>query len=411
MSRRQRSLLIGLLFLVSIASFTTGVAFREVWERRGRIKQAIARRIALMAPSTSSAPTSLPPDDPTWPAISPAPTLTPTYPAVPTATIERPSVTTTATLAQTHPGLRERLLFPLVQQQVPTATPTFTPTKTKRPSPTPTPTLPWPPALEKPGRSKLGLHVQWNNSSEIMEFVRRMKPPLVKAVGDFGFLNEVKQVSPTTVTVARVECAPRLEGDPVEAARAFVAEHLETYRLNPAVDYWEGVNEPQMGERMEWFAAFEAERARVMAEHGFRVAVGTFSAGTPEWEEFERFLPAIQAARRYNGILTVHEYDAPMLDRSLGAGLPGHPNYPNRGALALRYRWWYEDMLKPRGLVVPLAISEVGVDGWIANRPGPKGKGWLDFRAYWVEQGLAEDGIKAYLRQLDWYDEQLQQDG
>ncbi|MBC7236961.1 MAG: hypothetical protein H5T69_14060, partial [Chloroflexi bacterium] len=33
------------------------------------------------------------------------------------------------------------------------------------------------------------------------------------------------------------------------------------------------------------------------------------------------------------------------------------------------------------------------------------------FRAYWVEQGLAEDGIKAYLRQLDWYDEQLQQDG
>ena len=34
----------------------------------------------------------------------------------------------------------------------------------------------------------------------------------------------------------------------------------------------------------------------------------------------------------------------------VGAGLPGRPAIGNRGALTLRYRYWYEDFLKPRGL-------------------------------------------------------------
>lgn len=244
-----------------------------------------------------------------------------------------------------------------------------------------------------------------------MEFIRRTKPAVVKSVGDLGFLAEVKQVSPTTVTIGRLDKASqRMEGDPVQAARAFVAEHLEQYQLNPAVDYWEGYNEPGIGGRMAWYAAFEAERARLMAEHGFRVAVGAFSAGVPEWEEFSAFLPAIQAVRKYNGILTLHEYDAPTMDRSVGAGLPGRPAYADRGALTLRYRWWYEDFLKPQGLVVPLVISEAGIDGGIPNRPGPAGRGWRDFTGYWKAQGLGDDGVKVYVRQLAWYDAQLRQD-
>lgn len=294
-------------------------------------------------------------------------------------------------------------------QATATATPQATPTVP--PPPTPTPTLPWPEPLEKPGRSKLGLHVQWNNSPEIMEFVRRTKPRVVKAAGDLGFLGEVKAVSPSTVIVARLlESSVSMEGDPVEAARAFVSRNMPEYQRHPAVDYWEGLNEPGVHGRMAWFTAFEVERVRLMAEKGLHAAVGAFSAGVPEWEEFEEFLPAIRAAREHAGILTLHEYDAPTMDRSVGAGLPGHAAHADRGALALRYRWWYEDLLKPKGLAIPLVISEAGVDGMIPGRPGPKGRGWQDFGAYWVEQGLAPDGTRAYLGQLSWYDSQVQQD-
>ena len=317
---------------------------------------------------------------------------------------DRPSPTPT-------PGLvAERILFPAVRSGLPTLTCTATQSPTRRPAPTATPTLSWPDPLAEPGPSKLGLHVQWNNSPEIMEFIRRMKPAVVKAVGDFGFLSEVKQVSPSTVTVARLAASQQPEGDPLEAARAFVAANLEKYQLNPAVDYWEGLNEPQVRGRMAWYAAFEAERVRAMAELGYRAAVGAFSTGVPEWEEFAAFLPAIEAALRYGGILTLHEYDGPTLDRSAGAGLPGHPNYPDRGALALRYRWWYEDFLKPRDLVVPLVISEAAIDGGVGNRPGPPGHGWQDFVGYWAEQGLGDDGVEVYLRQLDWYDAVVQED-
>ncbi|MCD6521049.1 MAG: hypothetical protein J7M05_14115 [Anaerolineae bacterium] len=240
-----------------------------------------------------------------------------------------------------------------------------------------------------------------------------MKPAVVKAVDDLGFLEEVKQVSPSTVTIGRLagpEQHISMEGDPRAAARAFVARNLETYLLNPAVDYWEGVNEPSVQGKMAWFAAFEAERAQAMAEHDLRVAVGAFSTGVPEWDEFAEFIPAIEAAKMYGGILTVHEYDAPTLDRSFGAGLPGHPDYPDRGALALRYRWWYEDFLKPRDLVIPLVISELGVDGTVGNRPGPPGRGWRDFIGYWKEKGLGGDGVQIYIRQLAWYDAQVRQD-
>ncbi|MFQ5855521.1 MAG: hypothetical protein ACE5LU_07770 [Anaerolineae bacterium] len=305
----------------------------------------------------------------------------------------------------------KRIYMPFLSHARATPTPTATPQPTSTPAPTPTPTPPWPEPLEKAGRSKLGLHVQWNNSPDIMEFIRRAKPAVVKSVGDFGFLAEVKQISPTTVTIARLDKASqRMEGDPVLAARAFVAENLEQYQLNPAVDYWEGYNEPGVRDRMEWYAAFEAERARLMAEHGFRVAVGAFSAGVPEWEEFAAFLPAIEAAYKHNGILTLHEYDAPTMDRSAAAGLPGRPGYADRGALALRYRWWYEDFLKPRGLVIPLVISEAGIDGGIPDRPGPEGRGWRDFTGYWKTHGLGDDGVRVYIRQMAWYDAELRQD-
>lgn len=332
--------------------------------------------------------------------------------AMPTATVaEIISLAIGAGESTSTPMPLSRANLPIVSNVQPTLTPSVTPTLTPVPSPTPTPTLPWPEPLERPSRSKLGLHVQWNNSPEIMEFVRRMKPAVVKSVGDLGFLAEVKAASPSTVTIARLlNSSLAMEGDPVEAARAFVAQNLPEYQRHPAVDYWEGLNEPGIQGRMAWYTAFEVERVRLMAEHGLRCAVGAFSTGVPEWDEFAAFLPAIEAAQEHQGILTLHEYDAPTLDRSVGAGLPGRPAHADRGAFALRYRWWYGELLKPKGLALPLVISEAGIDGTIPNRPGPEGRGWQDFMGYWVEQGIAEDGIQAFLKQLAWYDAELQKD-
>jgi hypothetical protein len=295
--------------------------------------------------------------------------------------------------------------LPLAVCGYPPATPT--------PAPAPLPTPEWPPALSQPGRSKLGLHAIQNNSPNIVEFIRRTKPAVVKAVGGFGWLEEVKKVSPRTVTVGRLLESGNegsITGDPEKTARDFVARHLEEYRLNPAVDYWEGWNEPLPTSNMAWYARFEAERTRQMAAHGFRVAVGGFATGTPEWDEFAAFLPAIEVALAHGGILTLHEYAAPTMDYGMGQALPGRPAYPDRGVLTLRYRWWYEDFLKPRGLLIPLVISEGGIDGQVKQDLAPPGLGWRDFTAYWSRQKLGEGGVQTYIQQLAWYDRQLQQD-
>ena len=327
---------------------------------------------------------------------SPTPILAPTRTRLPT-----PSQFPTRT---PHPT-PTRTLTPL-----PTPTPTATPTETPLP-PSPAPTLIQLPAAPPQG-SKLGLHVIQNNSPLIMEFVRQARPAVIKAVGDLGWLSEVKTVSPETVTVGRLMADSQdLVGDPKEAARDFVAEQLPDYLLNPGVDYWEGWNEPDPDQDMNWYAAFEAERVRLLSNYGFRAAVGGFSAGVPEYSQFFHFLPAVEAAMRHGGILSLHEYAAPTYDYLYGDPLPGLPTYPDRGPLALRYRWWYEDILIPRGTIVPLVISEAGIDGIVMSgeRPGPTGLGWRDFVDYWEDLGLGS-GTEAYLNQLAWYDFQVQAD-
>jgi len=246
-----------------------------------------------------------------------------------------------------------------------------------------------------------------------MEFVRRGQPAVMKAVGDLGWLTEVKQASPQTVTIGRVMSASQdMVGDPIQEARDFVAAQLSTYLLNPGVDYWEGWNEPDPDERMGWYAAFEAERVRLLASYGLKAAVGGFATGVPELVQFYFFLPAVEEAYRHGGILTLHEYGAPTVDYLFGDPLPGYPTYVNRGPLALRYRWYYEDILIPRGTVIPLVISEAGVDGIVMSgeRSGPPGLGWQDFTSYWEQIGLGA-GPQAYLNQLAWYDSEVRKDG
>lgn len=297
----------------------------------------------------------------------------------------------------------ERSPRPASPVQTPTLRPTI-PTNTPRP-PTPTPTVPpatptryvsyiptLPPSGEL-GPSKLGLHVVHNNDPAIMNFARQTHPAVMKAIGDFGFLAEVRAASPRTTIIGRVDdiFIQNYIGTPEEAAQEYVSKHLPTYEANPAIDYWEGWNEPDppTAELMTWYTRFEQERVRLMAQHGLRSAIGGFPPGVPELDEFALFLPAVETAIEYRGILTLHEGDLGTGDlRYLyGDPLPGYPAYPDRGSGTFRYRWFYRELLEPANLVIPLVISELDFSGWDITNPDE-----FVEQLIWYDNGVRQDG-------------------
>lgn len=306
--------------------------------------------------------------------------------------------------------------------------PAYGPVLTPVSEPPPVPPAPdWPPGRTELTGSKLGVHVTFNNDPYIMEFVRRVRPRVMKAVGDLGWLSDVKQVSPNTVTIGRL--MPQNEDwvmniDPTVAAEQYIDEQLGTYLLNPGVDFWEGWNEfePVDLTRMDWYAKFEARRVCYLQEKGLRGAVGGFSTGVPEYEEMKVFAYALEAAHRCGGIFTLHEYSSPFLSCGTVTGreniIPGAPHLdgPLFGALALRYRFWYEGILKPMGIGdVPLVISELGVAAGPPNGacgdPGGNGApGWTGYQDWWVKNGFGSNGEEAYVNILAWYDQEMRKD-
>lgn len=276
------------------------------------------------------------------------------------------------------------------------------------------PPLPSLTAAEPAGPSKLGLHVTGSTSPRIMEFIEKTKPAVVVVVGDLGLLAEIKRVSPNTVTLGRLlQGDQSMTGDPRQRAREFVLANAGQYLANPGADYWLGWNEPDVSQpwQMTWYAAFEAERAAAMAELGLKVAIGNFSTGTPEAERFLEFLPAIKAAKEYGGILALHEYSAPTMQSGLGEDIPGLEGEDHYGALTLRYRYWYDHYLQANDLVIPLVISEAGIDGGVLRARGITLGGWRDFRsAERLPEGMQPLTLDDYLAQLSWYDDELRRD-
>lgn len=347
------------------------------------------------------------------PGIAVGPNLPPTFTPPPGATIDphanhNKGVPLSATLTPS--------ITPILPSKTPTPTPTFTATPTYTPSPIPTDgpasaSYPYP-FSRNPNKSKLSLHVIRPNDANIMEFVRQTKPTVIKLVDDFGLAEEIKAVSPGTVIVGRVnDDNQQYNGTPEEEGRKYVLDKLDKYRANPHVDYWEGWNEPDPGtQNMGWYARFEQGRVREMSRHGLRSAIGGFATGVPELNEFALFVPAIETAIQHGAILTLHEYSAPVMTYGYGSALPGYPSYPDRGILTLRYRWYYREILEPKNLIIPLVITEAGIDGIIGNRPGPPGYGWADFQQIGIEQGWGNDGAESFVNQLAWYDSEVRKD-
>ncbi len=368
------------------------------WSRR-RFLRGVAAGVGLLAAACSRQP------EPT-----PTPTQTPRSP-LPTSTPEQYTS-----------------FLPNIQSSVPRATPEPriepTPVKapataTSAPPPTPTPiATPFPPGPP----SKLGVHVE-RNDPQLFTLLDTGSISIVKTLElDPNFAAQIKQASPRTQLIGRIHTdqVSLASIDPVPTARAFV-DQLLPYANDPArrnlFDGWEAYNEPVPGnaEEMKRLAEFEVERVRLLADYGIRSIIGNFGTGQPPLELWEHFIPAIQAAQQYDGWLGLHEYAAPTLyylsTRAAQGRSPG-VGAQDTGWLTLRYRHVYNQILKPRGLVLPLAMTELGVDGLVrAGRPGPQdARGWQHFQEYWSQNGYGLWGPGAYMEQLVWYDQAMQQD-
>ncbi len=319
----------------------------------------------------------------------------------------------------------------------PTETPTTHPTESVVPSdtappatasntpPPPTPTVdPWPPALAAPGQSKMGIHVILNDDPRIMEFIRRVKPRVVKGLDNLDWLAEVHQVSPQTITIGRFVDVPERDmldnkdpsqfPNPADFAHKFIDYFIARYRQNPGVDYWEGWNEfpPNTPAQWQWYAEFEANRACFMNDIGLKAAIGGFSAGTPEYSDMAYFIPALEKAAQCNAIFTLHEYSSPTMQTGFNSGIPNAVHVDNAGSLTLRYRYWYEGYIKPRGINIPLVISEAGIDSNVGPGCPMKegGQGWYACYKDWDAMNLGAEKWKVYLDQLVWYDNELRKD-
>jgi hypothetical protein len=263
------------------------------------------------------------------------------------------------------------------------------------------------------GPSKLGLHVSMNSSPKIMDFVRSVRPAVVVAVGDVGWLADVKASSPKTVTIARLlEVDQSMTGDPVQRARDYVRANASRFLSCPGVDYWLGWNEPSVDGvgQMQWYAAFEAERIAAMAELGLKVAIGNFATGNPEADEFKAFLPAMVVGRKYGAILSLHEYSAPSMRDGVGSSIPGLSAHQDQGALTLRYRNWYNNFMRSNNAMLPLMITESGIDGGVLGPVVSRQEGWRSFIAGGASDPPDAAAASAYIDQLSWYDDQLRRD-
>jgi hypothetical protein len=335
---------------------------------------------------------------PRTPAPTPTPTRTP-RPATPSATLTPEATATPAATLTPRP----------------TDTPAL-PTATFTPAPTPTPTAsPFPPGPQ----TRLGVFIS-RNDPKVFDLLRTGNVSLIKTLEyDPNFVADMKALSPQTLIIARLDLQQIDLGnltDPKGEAAAFTQKVLSIMadpRRKAAIDGWEAFNEPVAvdADQMARLAEFEAERTRLLAAEGIRSVVGNFATGHPDLPLWPAFRPALEAVIEHNGWLGLHEYSAPTMQYGTPQDPLGWGTDPEQeGWLTLRYRKAYREYLQPNGLNVPLLLTEVGIDGMVANRPGPPGKGWRDFGDYWDQLGMGRDTPGNYMEQLAWYDAQLQQD-
>lgn len=262
--------------------------------------------------------------------------------------------------------------------------------------------------------SKLGIHLI-GNYTEGAKRIIAAKPRVIKVLDPQASpamreaMRDYKQRHPKGIVVMRVwertsDVRYRLEDDPVQSAEDFWSRVLkpavqalsvEDRRL---VDYLEGPNEGENTptwatvEEARWFGRFWERLAQRISETGIRPLVGSIAVGNPGGSvaeiraKLEAFLPALRAAKRYNGGWSYHSYTIRYTtDASVEYWF------------SLRYRIFYEFLREryPELANLPMVLTEGGVD----ETGNPNTSGWR-----------ARGDTSTYQRWLLWYDAELKRD-
>jgi hypothetical protein len=264
--------------------------------------------------------------------------------------------------------------------------------------------------------TKLGAHAL-RSAALLGEFIQA-RPAVVKLVGDWGIAASI----PAGVLVIGAKAGDydaqlqRTTGKtPREAAEQLVGDMRPTYEANSAITYWEGHNEPVWNNEddMGWYAQFEIERMKLMADMGLKCVIGNYATGSPPLNLWPAFVPALKVARDYEALLGVHEYSCPWMWWMTGKyQLDPNDDEGDEGWTTLRYRKVYRNYLAPAGVGnVPLVITETGVDPLVNPKPpGAKSGTWSQLGDYWRDHDNEPDKADFYFRQLVWYDKELQKD-
>lgn len=239
--------------------------------------------------------------------------------------------------------------------------------------------------------SKIGFHQQMEGPA--LQFARdalAFGAPMAlgKSVDHNGNLVRLRQESPTTITISRstrpdIEACPGMDDHPSDsylremayAMADFIASKFNAEE-RAAIDYFEMWNEPRP-HTVAGYAAlarlmmFSCEAAET---YGFKAALFSLNAGTPEWDEIIAILQTgvMQRMRQGGHIWAVHEGLLPMqgFDRNtpilVGLGSPitnpytgvTSPAFPDAGFLCLRYRFWLHAAEQLGIQLAPFFVSE-----------------------------------------------------
>jgi len=258
-------------------------------------------------------------------------------------------------------------------------------------------------------RSKLGPHDLAPNAASL-KLVQAGCRVAKLVSGNLGASWDYLAANPNLLVVGRHYTSHTAREDwvsgksPEVSAWQFIGNQKSTYDANPLIKYWEGHNEVSFGDirnpaeaaqvlnGLNWYARHEVERLKLLNDIGLRGVVGNFSTGypeivnpdgTPDLRSWNAFLPALQAANDYQGILGLHEYGSPYLRHWTF----NHPTFGLMGWLILRYRQVYNFVIRPNRLNVPIFIGECGHDAAGGGDGLPTGN-WRDLIPYWRSQGI-----------------------
>jgi len=265
--------------------------------------------------------------------------------------------------------------------------------------------------------SKLGLHILQNGPGVAECLAAR--PAVAVFDGEWGLSSSMPAGTLCIGTISHTSFdAQQLYNDgktPAAAAKYLFDKDCAKYYLpHPRITHWTGCNEAvwTTREQMSWYAQFEIERIKLLATIGKAAVIGEFATGTPEFQQWPEFLPALRYGADHGALLGLHEYSCPWMWWMTGSyQVDPNEDQGDEGWSTLRYRKVKRQILEPNGINIPIVITECGIDpGSNPKPPGAPAATWKGLGDYWREHDGKEDKAAYYVEQLIWYDDELRKD-